>query len=212
MSDDQFAIDWDQAIKDAKEGFDPLPPGSYTVKVSKAEAVRAQSGSPMIKITLEVIEGPHKGRLVWSNLVLKPGSPGSAKMFAVKVMAFGLSGEYLAAQKPSMADTAAMLIGKTAVAEVEIREYQGRQSNDVKTLRQPKSGVPSAPSVGVPGPGVPTVGPPPVVPPTPAPSVPAPPTLASVDAPQPEPQAPAPEAEAPAEPQAPTPEAEEDPF
>ena len=173
MSD--FNIDWDQAIKDAKEGTDPVPPGSYTVKVEKAEAVKAQSsGSPMIKATLRIVGGPHDGRFVWTNLVHKPGSPGSAKMFAVKVMAFGITAEVLAAQKPTMPQVAEMLVGRQAVVDVEIREWQGRMSNDVKSIK-PSATVPSVPSVA------PTPTPTPAAAPSVTPPVPVPTATTTAD-------------------------------
>src|SRR5262245_5716490 len=122
---DYEITDWDSAIKDAVEGFQPVPAQTYQVRVQDAEAKKASSsGSPMIKLTLEIETGPHKGRLLWTNMVLKPGSPGSAKIFAVKAMAFGLTAEWLAANKPTLAQTAKALIGRQAMAEVTMRTYQ----------------------------------------------------------------------------------------
>ena len=148
-------FDWDEAIKGAKQGFEPLPPTTYDVVVKNAEGKQASTGSPMVKITLEVTSGPYAGRLVWTNLVVKPGSPDSARIFAAKCMAFGLTAEWLSASKPTFAQTAAALIGKRATVEVTQRDYNGRITNDVKNIKPSLggSGVPS----GVPGPPTPNL-------------------------------------------------------
>lgn len=193
MSDIDTNIDWDSAIKDAVEGTQPIPAGQYTVKAVEAEATRAQSsGSPMIKVTLEVVGGPHSGRWVWTNLVLKPGSPPSAKMFAVKCMAFGLTPEWLAANRPSLGQVAEVIKGRTVSAEVVQREYNGKPTNDVKSLKAATGtpGIPSAPAPGpAPAPAVAAPAPAAAVATAPVPNVDA--AVAAV-APAPAPVAPAP--------------------
>ena len=59
-------------LRDVKGStFDPIPEGRYTVTVDKAELTTTKdSGNPMIKVTLKIVEGDNKGRLAWDNFVL----------------------------------------------------------------------------------------------------------------------------------------------
>lgn len=148
-------INWDEALAaDDSDGMsnEPVPPGDYRVKVQKAEATIAKTGSPMIKVTLEIVGGPYNTRWVWTNFVVKPDNPDSAKMFVRKVKAFGFTGEFLAANKPSMDQLATLLVSREAVATVAISEYQGKKRNDVSKLKAWSGSTPAVPppSAGVP--------------------------------------------------------------
>jgi hypothetical protein len=59
-------------LRDVKGStFDPLPEGRYIVTVDKAELTTTKdSGNPMIKVTLKILEGEFKNRLAWDNFVL----------------------------------------------------------------------------------------------------------------------------------------------
>jgi hypothetical protein len=59
-------------LRDVKgSSFDPIPEGRYNVVVEKAELTAAKdSGNPMIKVTLKILDGDSKGRLAWDNFVL----------------------------------------------------------------------------------------------------------------------------------------------
>jgi len=61
--------DRDKAFDEADpetSSFEPLPDGTYQVKVDAVELVRAKTtGNRMLKWTLKVISYPHEGRLIW---------------------------------------------------------------------------------------------------------------------------------------------------
>lgn len=48
--------------------FTPLPNGDYTVQIIEAEMKDTSTGGEMLRLTLEVIDGPQPGRRVWENL------------------------------------------------------------------------------------------------------------------------------------------------
>lgn len=200
MSDMQ--MDWDAILDDVENGDAPVPAGSYTVRVEKAEATHAKSsGNPMIKVTLAIIGGPHNDKWLWTNLVMVPDKPNSSKMFARKLLAFGITAEWLRQVKPSMAQIAEELAGRTATADVEQREYNGQMQADVKNLKAlagsaTPGAIPAPAPAGVPAAAAAPVNqaPAPAAVPTPAPvpAAPAPaPTPAPVPTPAPAPAAPA---------------------
>ena len=59
---------------------DPLPDGSYNVKIEKIDEKIAKSGRPLIKVRYKVISGPHAGRLIFDYVVLFAGGEPGAGM------------------------------------------------------------------------------------------------------------------------------------
>lgn len=52
-------------------GFDPIPAGKYLAIISESEMKPTKSGSgDYLQLTFQVIEGEHKGRLLWARLNL----------------------------------------------------------------------------------------------------------------------------------------------
>lgn len=231
MADTEENFDWDAAIADADAGSDfgeLIPVNDYVVRVEKSEYVKASTGSPMVKLTLAIVGGPYDGRYLWTNLVSKPGSEGSRKMFAVNVRALGLTDEWLLSNKPSLPQVAEVLKGRSCKITVAHEDYQGSKRAQVKNMKRLDGATPTAPPVvggSTPGvPNIPTPSPAPAAPvPAPAPAAPAPPAPpapAPAPAPAPEaPPAPAPELDSsavvtapPAPPAPPAPVAPADPL
>jgi hypothetical protein len=204
-------LDWNQALAAdeamGEGGFTPIPAGAYTVVCQEAEAKYFSSGNPGIKLKLAVVGGPHADRLLWTNFVWAASNPQSLGMFSKKVVAFGIAREWLAAHNPPMQVIASELVGRMASAKVAVSEYQGKSTNDVKSLEALVGAVPAAPPVAQ-APGVPST--PPVAPPAP-PAAPQAPVAAT---PPPAPPVTLPEAVPPPPP--PTPEVfeatDEEPF
>lgn len=219
-------IDWDTALKaEAEGGYQPVPDGEYLVKAIKADVKPASTGSPMIVVQLQVCDGgPYNNKVIRTNFVYKMDSTKSMGMFANKVVAFGLTREWLASARPSLNQIAAALIDRMARAAVSVKKQpagsKNEYGNEINRLSPasgvPQPGAPSAPPVApAPTPTAeamaqvtPPVAPAPQVPATPpvAPTVAASPTPPVAPAPAPAaPPAPAPAPE-------PAPAAEEDPF
>lgn len=52
-------------------GFDPVPAGNYLAIISESQMKPTKSGSgDYLQLTFQVIEGEHKGRMLWSRLNL----------------------------------------------------------------------------------------------------------------------------------------------
>tara|TARA_Y100000004_G_C8908450_1_gene409806 strand:- start:797 stop:1246 length:450 start_codon:yes stop_codon:yes gene_type:complete len=53
------------------DSFEPIPKGEYTAMVNYSEMKDTKSGNGQyLELTFEVLEGDHKGRLVWERLNL----------------------------------------------------------------------------------------------------------------------------------------------
>ena len=50
--------------------FEPIPAGQYVAMITASEEKTSQKGSRYLSLELEVLEGPCKGRKLWSNLNL----------------------------------------------------------------------------------------------------------------------------------------------
>ena len=51
--------------------FEPVPAGKYLAVITESEMKPTKSGSgSYLQCTFEILEGPHKGRLLWSRLNL----------------------------------------------------------------------------------------------------------------------------------------------
>jgi hypothetical protein len=56
-------------FSNVSEGFDVLPAGTYTCHVFDLQDKVSSKGNDMLKVTLKVSKGEHKGRQIFTNLV-----------------------------------------------------------------------------------------------------------------------------------------------
>lgn len=135
MSD--FTINWDDVLDEQTQ--DPstgaAPDGPYDVRIVKAEATRASTGSPMIKLSCEITTGPYASKMVWTNLVFKTDSATTMRMVLQNLSALGVSREWIASNNPPLTTIASELTGAVGVAELTSREWQGELRNDVKRFK-----------------------------------------------------------------------------
>lgn len=68
-----FGDDFDpNAVPEDERSFDLLPAGDYQMQVIDSEVVPLKSGNgDMLKLTLEVIDGPAANRKIWDNLNIR---------------------------------------------------------------------------------------------------------------------------------------------
>jgi len=192
------SLNWGELMSQVGDQLQPVPAGEYHVVVHSAEYKPSSTGKPMWKYTLKIQGGPQDGRNVWGQQVLTRDNPNALAMFFRFFAAIGLDQAYFA-QNPNPQQVAEHMHGRTAIATIAIKPYQGEQRNEVKGLKPATSGGMFG-SVTPPPPGA--VPPPPAAPapaPVPAPAAPAP---AAAAAPPP---TPAPAPQAPAAPPAPAP-------
>jgi hypothetical protein len=147
MSD--LGLNWDKILQDQAEEATAsvLPEHEYDVEVVKAEATKASTGSPMIKLTCDIVSGPFKNKRLWTNVVLKSDSPGAMRMALKKLAGLGLSREWLAENNPSTDMIARAIVGKHAVAKVVQREWNNEKRNDIDTFKLSAEGATPAPPV-----------------------------------------------------------------
>ncbi|HPM22960.1 MAG TPA: DUF669 domain-containing protein [Phycisphaerae bacterium] len=56
---------------DPNFAFDPIPPGNYTAVITASEMKPTKKGTGQyLELTFQVVEGEHKGRLLWARLNL----------------------------------------------------------------------------------------------------------------------------------------------
>lgn len=65
------SIDVDNIVPERGD-FEPLPAGAYMVQVIESDVVETKAGTGLIlKLTMEVMDGPHANRKVWANINFK---------------------------------------------------------------------------------------------------------------------------------------------
>lgn len=151
---------WGQLKQQAEDATRPLPEDWYDVEITKTEATNAaSSGAPMVKATLKVAGGPHDGRTVWHNFTLSENHF-ALSIFFKNLAAFGLDDQFFkaleagnAGVEADMQTIANTLVGRTARAEIGIRQWQGQDRNEVKTFSPGQGGPLSVGGPAVPMPG-----------------------------------------------------------
>lgn len=189
-------IDWASLRQNADDAMRPAPDGEYTLKVKKAEAKTASTGSQMIAVNFVIEGGPSHGKGVFWNLVLSPDNAFALNMFFKRLDAFGIDPTMNGGL--SMEQIASMMEGQMVDATLGHREYQNVVRNEVTEVRRNPMSSPraysaaSSPAASA-TPAVSNQPPTPQVstaPPTPSPTaapVPTPPPASGVSAPPDEP-------------------------
>jgi len=170
-------IDFNALMKNAGEGFQPVPTGPYNAQVAKTEATMSSTGKPMIKVQLQIIGGPHDGRRLFDQFVISADSPNALNFFFEHMASFGLDRSFFASN-PTMEVVAATLMGRQILVSVGIKQYKGADRNEVQAYRPITGGQIGGVTGGVPGFGPGTaapqaapIAPPPVVAPIAPPPV-----------------------------------------
>src|SRR6188472_1546170 len=116
MPDQSVSVNynWENLLTDLPEvsaSTDLIPPDTYTVKVSKAEASLSKTGNPKVELTFDVVEGPHTNRKVWGRVNFAQNSKESMAITVAQLAEFGISRQWLATHNPSTAQIAAKMVG-----------------------------------------------------------------------------------------------------
>lgn len=175
MSDVTEELNWDDVLgeveqeeeknPDSGNDFEALPKGPYNVVVRDTLSKPSSTGKEMIKLELQVTDGPYANRILFNYIVFSTGNPKAMRLTLNRLAAFGLTREFIATTKPSVAQIAELLVGRKAIAQVGIQQegdYKG--SNEVKGFKplegveQPAVATPAAAKpAGVPNIPVPNV-------------------------------------------------------
>lgn len=113
------------------DDFEILPKGKYVVYLFDVDLKKTQKKDDMYVLILKVAEGEYKGRQLFFNLPVMPQT-----MWKIKetLEAFGVE-----VPKSVLSIDFDELLGKKVVANVDHREYQGKDREDVTGL-QPYEG------------------------------------------------------------------------
>lgn len=73
-------------VPEDERSFEPMPAGDYNCQITDSEIVETKTGGEMLKLTLEVIDGPFANRKVWDNLNIRNANP-QAQQIAHRALA-----------------------------------------------------------------------------------------------------------------------------
>lgn len=127
-------MDWSTLKKRADNATKPAPPGSHVVEIKKASWKHNSSGNPMYSVQGVIVEGPAEGKSVFNNFNVTVDNDFAVAIFFRHMAALGLDEGFFAAQ-PSHDAVCQALVGRRAVFELEIRQWQGQDRNGVTDVR-----------------------------------------------------------------------------
>ena len=123
------------------KAFEPIPTAWYKVAIVESEMKETKKkDGKFLELTLEVLEGPHKGRKVWDRLNLMNPNPK-----AVDIARGTLSAICHAVNKMRPDDSAELHnIPLDVRVAAKVRKDNVEVGNEVKGYRPPKDGAGSA--------------------------------------------------------------------
>lgn len=133
-------VSWGELMQAAGGTFEPLPVGTYDTKVAKVEYAPTSTGKKRWRTRLEILVGPHAGRLVFFDLTVSPENQNALRYFFTHMAALGLTQEYFA-QNPSPDHITQAILGRQVRARVEHEVYQGQTRDRVKSIEPIPGGV-----------------------------------------------------------------------
>lgn len=74
---------WSQT--DVAAEFAPLPGGTYEAHIASGEPFNSKQGTPGYRLSFKVCDGPHAGRMFWSELWLTPAALPMTKRDLLKI-------------------------------------------------------------------------------------------------------------------------------
>ena len=108
------------------QGFEPLPAGQYRVVVTDVEERETKAGDEMWNLSLTVLEGDHRDRMIFDRLVFTQRAYPRVKLVCARLNVDVSKALDLV---PSM------LLDRTALVTVEIHEYQDSSGETKRTNR-----------------------------------------------------------------------------
>lgn len=171
-----------------KQGFEPIPIGTYNFTVEKADIKKGSGGNSQIMIKIVVMDGPLAGQNTLTRLVFYKNDGDVNGMVYRQLKSLGVGDDHpvwaqvdAVGLEQGIGSIAQLTVGASFIGEIDHQEWNGETRDNLKNMKPYGSG------------GLVPTGAPPVVPVPPAPTtVPAPP-LAPVPQPvveEAQPQAP----------------------
>ena len=129
--------------------FSPIPEGQYIAMITDSEMRETIAGDgEYLKLTFEIIDGAHSGRMVWTNLNLRNKNPK-----AVEIAKRNLASICRAIHRTEPLDDSDDLHNKAMKIKVTIREAQNgyEASNEIKGYATSNDGPPQVASASASG-------------------------------------------------------------
>jgi len=133
---------WKALIEEAKASdagggnFEAVPVGTYDMRVVESTATQSQKGKDMYKLKCEIVNGPHRGQKIFTQLVLSRDSPVALGIFMRQMNVLGVSHEFLG-NNPTDEEIARKLLNARFTGQIDIREWNGQERNGVKNILPP---------------------------------------------------------------------------
>lgn len=132
---------FDASQVDPTNSFDPIPPGKYPMMFTDSEMKTTKEGTGQyLQLTAEVIDGPCKGRLIWTRLNLQNPNQTTVEIAQRELSAICHSVGVLQVQD------SAQLHNLPFLATVKIRPAKGDfdASNEIKNYEPLNGTAPKA--------------------------------------------------------------------
>ena len=136
-------LDFDTSEYKPDEGFEPLPAGDYPVFIKSVDLKDTKDGSGMyLSVTLVVVDGPGKGRMIFDNLNVKNKSATAQEIGRKQ-----LAGLLEAVGRPGEKDMSAILDAE-CYARVQVKDDPKYGAKN-RVVRYMSAGAPSRPAAPV---------------------------------------------------------------
>ena len=114
-------------------GFDPIPAGTYVAAITESEFKPTKNGSGQyLQLTLQILEGEHKSRLLWSRLNLDNPNATAVKMARAELSAICRAVGVMAPKDSAELHNIPLSI----TVSLKKRNDTGEMSNVVKTYEK----------------------------------------------------------------------------
>ena len=145
MSDN--VLNWKTMHKDATTTLE----GDFPVVIVEANATKTNDGSKdMIKWKAKVETGPYAGRPLWGNFTISPESPGAMRILFSHLAVLGLDEKFWNANPEAPVSAIAQaIVGRKAIAEVGVRQWNGADREEVKAWKPALGGPGGSAPLGV---------------------------------------------------------------
>lgn len=120
---------FDATKVEPSQPFEPLPAGDYKCVIESSELKPTKTGGERIALTLQVIEGQHKGRKFFDGLNIRNTGPNKATVEAIAQRTLSSICHAVGVLQPQ--DTVE-LHNRPLLASVKIVPYDGGFTNQVK--------------------------------------------------------------------------------
>lgn len=135
---EESAVDFSQGeslvvdMSDVSEvSFEAIPAGMYDCQIVECEFGYSQSkGTPMWTMQIEVSDGEYAGRKLFTHMVMAGKGLGFTKKDLAQIAPELLEAPF-DAQDPNVIAT---MLGKDVRAKVQVRQYEGSPTNNVRGL------------------------------------------------------------------------------